>query len=125
MLSYKGAPYLEVILVSLYGQGQEGLCVGEVRDSCKLSVKVWKAWFESQRTHYGKSKSGQAPKGMTGQNWIQDKFNFLKTHFRCKGLSKSSHFKSPAQAANSSTASVHNISNSFKQFQWTHIVWRS
>ena len=31
----------------------------------KLSVKVCKAWFESQRTHYGKlaqSKSGQAPR---------------------------------------------------------------
>ena len=34
-------------------------------NSHKLSVKVCKTWFYSQRTHYGKltqSKSGQAPK---------------------------------------------------------------
>ena len=37
-------------------------------NSCKLSVKVCKTWFESQRTHYIKlmqSKSGQVPKEMT------------------------------------------------------------
>ena len=38
--------------------------------SHNLSVKVCKTCFESQRTHYGKltqSKSGQAPKEMTGR----------------------------------------------------------
>ena len=38
----------------------------EFARSCKLSVKVSKPWFDSQRTHYRKlkqSKSGQAPKG--------------------------------------------------------------
>ena len=53
--------------------------------SYKLS-KLCKTWFESQRTCYGKltqSKSGQATKEMTGRkNWIQDKFNFSKTHIR-------------------------------------------
>ena len=49
--------------------------------SCKLSVKVCKTWFISQRTHYVKltqSKSGQACKEMTErQNWIKDKFIIL------------------------------------------------
>ena len=67
-------------------------------NSCKLSVKVCKTWFELQMTHYSKlmqSKSEQAPKEMTERRkWIQNKFNFLKTHIRCKGLSKSSGFKS-------------------------------
>ena len=34
-------------------------------NSCKVSVKVCKTWFESQRTHYGKlmqSKSGRPRK---------------------------------------------------------------
>ena len=82
--------------------------------SCKLSVKVYKFLFKSQRTCYGKltqSKYGQPPKGMAErQNWIQDKFNFLKIHIRCKGLGKSSVFKSPAQGASASAASAHNIS---------------
>ena len=37
---------------------------------CKLYVKAYKTWFESQRKHFGKltqSKSGQAPKEMTGR----------------------------------------------------------
>ena len=68
------------------------------------------------------SKSGQAPKEMTErQNWIQDKFNFLQTHIRCKGLSKSSPFKSPAQAASASITSAHNIFRA----QPTQVVWRS
>ena len=36
--------------------------------SHNLSVKVYKTWFESQKTHYGKltqSKSGQDPMEMT------------------------------------------------------------
>ena len=50
-------------------------------NSHKLSVKVCKTWFDSQRTHYGKLmqlKSGQAPKEMTdkrldtGQVWIPE-----------------------------------------------------
>ena len=57
-------------------------------NSCQLSVKLCKTWFKSKRTCYGKLmqfKSQQAPKEMTErQNWIQDKFNFLKTHVRHK-----------------------------------------
>ena len=82
--------------------------------SFKLSVKVCKTSFESQRTRYGKltrSKSGQTPKKMTErQNWIQDKFNFLKTNLRKKGLSKSSGFKSPQRGVSAITASAHHIS---------------
>ena len=40
-------------------------------NSCKLSVKVCKTWFESQRTCYGKhtkSKSGQALNKWQRQN---------------------------------------------------------
>ena len=48
-------------------------------NSCKMSVKVYKTWFESQWTRYGKltqSKSGQTPKEMTEyQNYIQDKLD--------------------------------------------------
>ena len=39
--------------------------------------------------------------------WIQDKYNFLKTHMRCKGPSKSSGFKSQARGASASAASAH------------------
>ena len=71
---------------------------GAVQQQLQAVCQVCKTWFESQRTHYCKltqSKSGQAPKEMMErQNWIQDKFNFLKIHIRCKGLSKSSGFKS-------------------------------
>ena len=60
--------------------------------SHKLSVKVCKTWFDLQRTHCGKrmqSKSEQAPKEMTEcQTWIQDKLGFLRSHIRCKRLSK-------------------------------------
>ena len=73
-----------------------------------LSVKVCKTQFESQGTRYRKltqSKSGQAPKEMTErQNWIQNKFNLLKTHIRRKGLSKSSRFKSLQRGASASAA---------------------
>ena len=90
-------------------------CLWERFDnSHKLLVKVCKTWFELQRTHYSKlthSKSGQASKEMMErQNWIQDKFNFLKMHIRCKGLSKSSDFKSEARGASASAASAHGIS---------------
>ena len=57
------------------------------------------------------SKSGQARKEMIERpNWIQDKFDFLKMHIRCKGLSKLSGLKSPALGASASTASAHDIS---------------
>ena len=66
-------------------------------NSRKLSVKVCKTWFDSQRTCYGKltqSKSGQAPKEMMKrQTWIQDMLGFLRLHIRRKGLSKLSVLK--------------------------------
>ena len=45
-------------------------------NSRKLSVKVCKTWFESQRTHYSKlTQSQSTSKELTEcQNWIQDKF---------------------------------------------------
>ena len=53
-------------------------------NSRKLSVKVCKTSFGWQRKHYSKlmqSKSRQAPKEMTErQNWIQDKFGFLRSY---------------------------------------------
>ena len=56
------------------------------------------------------SKSCQVPKEMTErQNWIQDKFNFLKMHLKCKGFSKSSFLKSPARGVSASAASACNI----------------
>ena len=83
-------------------------------NSHKLSVKVQKTWFTCQSTHYSKlaqSKSGQAPKEMTErQNWIQNKFNFLKMNIRCKELSKSSGFKSLAWGTSETGASAHDIS---------------
>ena len=70
----------------------------EFTRSCKLSAKVCKTWFDSQRTCYWKLmqfKSGQAPKEMMEhQTCIQDKLGFLRSHIRHKGLSKSSAFKS-------------------------------
>ena len=79
-------------------------------NSRKLSVKVYKTWFDLQRTHYVKvmqSKSGHAPKEiMERQNYIQDKFHFLKSYIRYKRL-KSSGLKSQAQGA---SASAHNFS---------------
>ena len=52
--------------------------------SHKLSVKTW---FKSQRTRYKKltqSNSSQAHQEMTNerQDWILDKFNFLKTEYQ-------------------------------------------
>ena len=62
-------------------------------NSRKLPVQVCKTCCNSQRTRYSKlmqSKSGQTQKEMMErQNWIQDKFNFFKTHIRGKGLCKS------------------------------------
>ena len=94
-------------------------------NSGKLSVKVCKTWTESQRTHYGKitqSKSGQAPTQMTErQNWIQDTFNFLKTHIRPEGLSNlqlsSPWPKEPVHLLPQHTTSP--------EVQLTWIVWRS
>ena len=43
------------------------------------------------------------------QNWIHDKFNFLKTYIRPKGLSKSLGFKSPVRGASASAASAQGI----------------
>ena len=61
-------------------------CMWErLASSHKVSVKVCKTWLES--------------------HGIQDKFNFVKTHITCKGLSKSSGFKSPARGVNASTTS--------------------
>ena len=81
----------------------------------KLSVKVCKTWFDSQRTRYGKlteSKSGQVPKEiMEHQTWTQDKkLGFPRSHIRCKGLSKSSAFKLQARGASASATTAHDIS---------------
>ena len=82
--------------------------------SRKLSVKVCKTWLESQRTLHGKLtqlKSGHVPKEMTEcQSSIQDKFGLLRSHIRCKGLNKSSGFKSHARGASASATTAHNIS---------------
>ena len=84
--------------VELYNQTNEHFkdkarkeCLWEwFANSPNLSVKVCKIWFELQRiccSKFKQSKSGQAPNEMTErQNWIQDKFHFLKSHIRCKGL---------------------------------------
>ena len=53
------------------------------------------------------------------QNWIQDKFNSLKTHIRKTFLSKSSGFKSPQRGGSESAASAYNISRAS-----TDTVWR-
>ena len=71
-------------------------------------------------------KSGQAPEEMKQrQNWIQDTFNFLKTHIRCKGLSKSSAFKFPAQEASAFVASAHVISKGSNNTDIMEISMRS
>ena len=93
------------------------------------SRNLYKTWFDSQRTRYGKltqSKSGQAPKEMTErQNWIQCKLGFLKSHMRCKGLSKSSAFKSQAQGASASATTAHNISRASTDTDGMEISMRS
>ena len=63
-------------------------------NSHKLSVKVYKIWFKSQRTRFDKLTQSKSCRTAERQNWIQEKFNFLKLHLRCKGLSKSSGCKS-------------------------------
>ena len=65
-----------------------------IANSGKLSVKVCKTWFESQRTCYDKLKQSKS-----GQVYI-----------RCKGLSKSPGFKSQACGASASAVSAHNTS---------------
>ena len=45
------------------------------------------------------------------QNWIQDRFRFLRLHIRCKGQGNSSGFKSEACGASASAASALNISS--------------
>ena len=83
----------------------EEVIVDFVKD--KLSFKVFKACFESQRTHYSKltqPKSGEASKEMMEcQNWIHYKFGFLRSHIRCKR-------QIIRLQANASAASAHNIS---------------
>ena len=79
--------------------------------SGKLSVKTW---FDLQRTRYGKltqSKSGQAPKEVTErQTWIQGKLGFLRSHIRCKWVSKSLVFKSQARGASASATTARDMS---------------
>ena len=58
---------------------------------CQIVQDLDKFW----QTHT--TKSGHAAKEMMERkNWIQDKFNVLRMHIRCKGLSKLSDFKSSA-----------------------------
>ena len=74
-------------------------------------MKLFKTWIKSQRIHYGKSTqsiSGMAHKEMTErQNWVQDKFTFLKSKEGRKSFSNSSRFKSPQKGASASAASAH------------------
>ena len=83
----------------------------------------------SQKTRYGEltqSKSSQAPKEITEkQNWIQDRFNLLEMHIRCKGLCKSSAFKTPAQGASASAASAHDISKGSTNTDSIEIIMHS
>ena len=69
------------------------------------------------------SNSGQAPKDMKEiQNRIQDKFYFLKSHIRHKGLSKSSGFQSLSRGASASIALAHNIFNQHGQYGDQHPI---
>ena len=85
-----------------------------------------KTWFESQKTHHGKltqSKSGQALKEkMECQNWIQDKFGYLKLHIRWKGLSKLSGVRSQVRGV---SASAHGISRASTDMDSMEISMRS
>ena len=96
------------------GQARKESLWEEFTRSHKLSVKVCKTWFDSRRTRYGKLmrlKSGQVPKEMTERHTcIQEKQGFLRSHIRCKGLSKSSAFKLQARGAGTSATTVHDIS---------------
>ena len=76
-----------------------------------LPVKTGMRWFDTRRTRYGKltqTKSGQAAEKSTErQTWLKDSFSFLRGHFRRKGVSKSSAFKSPQRpSAAAASASV-------------------
>ena len=75
-------------------QRKEGLWE-RLAASKKLSVNTVK-WFFAQCTRYGKfthMNSGQAVvKNTERQTWLQDSFNFLRSHIRRKGVSKSSTF---------------------------------
>ena len=65
----------------------------EFKRSRKLSVKVCKTWFDSQRTQYGRLKSGQGPDGNDGMSDLDTgQLGFLRSHIKHKGLSKSSAF---------------------------------
>ena len=98
--------------------------MGEVHQQPQ-AVKVCKTWFKSQSTCNGKlihSKSGQAPKEMTErQNWIQDKFNFLKMRIRCKGHMQIQP-SSPQDKEPGHPLPQHMPS---PEVQLTRIVWRS
>ena len=100
------------------GKARKGCLWERFTFTRNLSVKVFKTWFDSQRTLYSmlmQSKSGQALKVMMEhQNLIQDEFVFLKWNIRCKGPTKSSNFKSQAQGASASAASAHEISRASK-----------
>ena len=76
-------------------------------NSSKLSSKVCKTWFDLQTTHYGKMTQSNVNQR---QNWIQDKFGFLRSHIRCKGLTKLLSFKTQPRGASASAASAHGIS---------------
>ena len=67
-----------------------------------------------------------SPKEMTErQNWIQEKFTFLKMPIRCKGLSKSSGCTSQVQGTSAYVASAHNISSGSTNTDSMEISMRS
>ena len=91
----------------------------------KLSLKVCRTKFESKRTCYRKltqSKYSQASKGKTErQNWIQNKFYFLKTHIRFKRIIR---LQVPS-LMNASAASLHDISIALTDMDSMEISMRS
>ena len=93
-------------LTTSHGRG----CGRGFPNNCNLSVKFLQ---DCPKDSPWKAHPNQVWPGfqmLERQNQIQNKFNFLKTHFRRKGLSKSFGFKSPTYRASATAASAHNIS---------------
>ena len=89
------------------------MSLGEVRQQSQAVCQGVQDPGLTRKGHItGSSRNpNMTPKEITEhQNWIQDKFHFLKLHIRSKGPSKSSGFKSQTWRASALAASTHNIS---------------